>query len=124
MLIYYAAVALLGMILAGPAYAQVHVDIGFSLPAPPPLVVVPAVPTVRYVPDAPRNIFFYGGQYWVFHRLRLACEPATRRAVGLRLSAVRSAACPDGASALLPCASGALEAVAAPSAAALGSRVG
>ena len=47
MLIYYAAVALLGLILAGPAEAQVHVDIGFSLPAPPPLVVVPGVPTVQ-----------------------------------------------------------------------------
>ncbi len=66
MLIYYAAIALLGLILAGPANAQVHVDIGFHLPAPPPLVVVPAVPTVRYAPDAPGNFFFYGGQYWVF----------------------------------------------------------
>jgi hypothetical protein len=67
MLIYYAvAVALLGLILAGPSDAQVHVDIGFSLPAPPPLVVVPGVPTVRYAPNAPGNVFFYGSQYWVF----------------------------------------------------------
>jgi len=50
------------------AQVQVHVDIGFHLPAPPPLVVVPQVPTVRYVaaPSTPGNLFFYNGQYWVF----------------------------------------------------------
>jgi hypothetical protein len=68
MLIYYTAVALLGLILVAPAQApaQVHVNIGFSLPAPPPLVVVPGVPTVSYAPQAPGNVFFYSGQYWVF----------------------------------------------------------
>ncbi|HSE06431.1 MAG TPA: hypothetical protein VLK35_19950 [Methylomirabilota bacterium] len=50
------------------AQVQVHVDIGFRLPAPPRLVVVPQVPAVRYVaaPAAPGNLFFYSGQYWVF----------------------------------------------------------
>ena len=63
----YAIVALLALILAGPADAQVHVDIGIHLPAPPPLVIVPGLPTVHYAPDAPVNLFFYGGQYWVFN---------------------------------------------------------
>jgi len=65
---HYVIVALLALILSGPgpAYGQVQVDIGIHLPAPPPLVVVPGVPAVRYVPAAPANLFFYGGQYWVF----------------------------------------------------------
>jgi len=62
----YALMALLVLVFAGPANAQVHVDIGIHLPAPPPLVVVPGVATVRYAPSAPDNFFFYGGQYWVF----------------------------------------------------------
>lgn len=64
----YVIVALLafGLLGPGPTYAQVHVEIGIHLPAPPPLVVVPRVPTVHYVPDGPANLFFYGGQYWVF----------------------------------------------------------
>lgn len=52
--------------LAIPAHAQVHVDIGIHLPAPPRLVLVPEVRTVRYVPAAPGNLFFYNGQYWAF----------------------------------------------------------
>jgi hypothetical protein len=50
------------------AQVQVHVDLGFHLPAPPKLVVVPQVPTVRYVSVAttPGNLFYYGGQYWAF----------------------------------------------------------
>ena len=53
---------------AAQAQVQVHVDIGFHLPAPPRLVVVPQVPAVQYVPEpaAPGNLFFYGGQYWAF----------------------------------------------------------
>jgi hypothetical protein len=62
----YALMALLVFVFAGPANAQVHVDIGIHLPAPPPLVVVPSVATVQYAPNAPGNFFFYGGQYWVF----------------------------------------------------------
>ena len=58
--------AWLVLVLAGPVDAGVHVDIGIRLPAPPPLVVVPAVPVVQYAPSAPANVFFYGGQYWVF----------------------------------------------------------
>jgi len=58
--------ALLVLALAGPAYAEVHVDIGIRFPAPPPLVVVPDVPVVQYAPSAGANVFFYGGQYWAF----------------------------------------------------------
>jgi hypothetical protein len=59
-------VALLAFVLAAPAHAQVHIDIGIHLPAPPQLVVVPEVRAVQYVPAAPANLFFYGGQYWAF----------------------------------------------------------
>src|SRR3989442_14978972 len=66
MLIQFTIVALLTLILSGPADAQVHVDIGIHLPAPPQLVVVPGAPAVRYAPAAPANFFFYGGPYWGF----------------------------------------------------------
>ena len=59
-------VAVLAFALAAPADAQVQVNIGIHLPAPPPLIVVPEVRAVRYVPSAPANLFFYGGQYWAF----------------------------------------------------------
>jgi hypothetical protein len=62
----YAIVALLTLTLSGPAYAQVHVDVGIHLPAPPQLVVVPGVAAIRYAPAVPANLFAYGGQYWVF----------------------------------------------------------
>ena len=39
--------------VARPVQAQVQVDIGFHLPVPPRLVVVPQVPAVQYVPAAP-----------------------------------------------------------------------
>src|SRR2546422_11624832 len=64
MLISFTIVALLALILSGTANAQVHVDIGIRLPAPPQLVVVPGAPAVRYAPAAPANFFFYGGPYW------------------------------------------------------------
>lgn len=51
---------------AVPAAAQIHVDIGIHLPAPPRLVVVPEVRAVQYVPAAPANLFFYSNQYWAF----------------------------------------------------------
>jgi hypothetical protein len=62
----YALLALIALAFASPANAQVHVDIGIHLPAPPPLVVVPGVASVQYAPAAPANVFFYGNQYWVF----------------------------------------------------------
>jgi len=62
----YALLALVLLVFAGPADAQVHVDIGIHLPAPPPLVVVPTVTSVQYAPSTPGNVFFYGSQYWVF----------------------------------------------------------
>ena len=52
-------------LVAGPTEAQVHVDIGINLPAPPALVVVPGAP-VYYAPRAPANVFFYAHQYWAF----------------------------------------------------------
>jgi hypothetical protein len=57
---------LVALLLAAPAAAQVQIDIGIHLPAPPPLVSVPEVRTVQYVPAASVNLFFYGGQYWAF----------------------------------------------------------
>ena len=62
----YALLALIALVFASPANAQVHVDIGIHLPAPPPLVVVPGVASVQYAPAAPANVFFYSGQYWFF----------------------------------------------------------
>src|SRR5262245_18509967 len=62
----YALVALIALAFASPAAAQIHVDIGIHLPAPPPLVVVPGVAAVQYAPAAPGNVFFYSGQYWIF----------------------------------------------------------
>ena len=51
--------------LSVPAAAQVRVDIGIHLPAPPSLIVVPGTP-VYYAPRAPANVFLYGHQYWAF----------------------------------------------------------
>jgi hypothetical protein len=62
----YVIVTLLAAVLAAPAYAQVHVDIGIHLPAPPRVVIVPDVPAVQYAPALPANLFVYGGQYWAF----------------------------------------------------------
>ena len=51
--------------MAVPVQAQVHVQIGFQLPGPPPFVVIPGMP-VYYAPQAPANVFFYAHQYWGF----------------------------------------------------------
>lgn len=61
-----AALAVIACLAAAPVAAQVHIDIGIHLPAPPPLVVVPEVRAVQYVPSASANLFFYGNQYWVY----------------------------------------------------------
>src|SRR6266508_2119904 len=50
---------------AGLADAQVNVNIGISLPAPPRLVPIPATP-VKYAPSVHANYFFYGRNYYVF----------------------------------------------------------
>ena len=63
MVLGFAAIALLGGAAAGQA--QVSVNIGINLPAPPSLVIIPSTP-VAYAPAAPANVFFYGGQYYVF----------------------------------------------------------
>jgi hypothetical protein len=62
----YFIVSLLAIVLVAPAHAQVQIDIGIHLPAPPQLVVVPEVRAVQYVPSAPANLFLYDGQYWAF----------------------------------------------------------
>jgi hypothetical protein len=59
-------VVLLASVLASPVHAQVQVNIGISLPAPPPLVVIPEVRTVQYAPSVSANLFFYDRQYWAF----------------------------------------------------------
>ena len=51
---------------ASVAHAQPRIDIGIHLPGPPSFVVVPGTP-VYYAPRAPANVFFYGGQYWVYN---------------------------------------------------------
>ena len=51
---------------ASPSFAQVHVNIGINLPAPPQLVPVPSVPAIEYAPRVDGNYFAYDGQYWVF----------------------------------------------------------
>ncbi len=58
-------VALLVAAGAVPVHAQVRVEIGIPLPAPPALVVIPETP-VYYAPSAPANVFFYAHEYWIF----------------------------------------------------------
>src|SRR5260370_37001069 len=47
-----------------PAQAQVHVNIGINLPAPPQWVGGPGLP-VYYAPGAPADVFQYNGQCYV-----------------------------------------------------------
>ena len=49
----------------GLSQAQVSVNVGINLPAPPSFVIVPGTP-VAYAPAVPANYFFYGGEYYVF----------------------------------------------------------
>jgi hypothetical protein len=63
---YVVIVALFAFLVALPASAQVQVNLGINFPAPPQMVVVSEVQSVQYVPTASANLFFYGGQYWVF----------------------------------------------------------
>src|SRR5262245_62228696 len=57
--------AILTTLVPVHAHAQVRVDIGIHLPAPPPFVVIPGMP-VYYASSTPANVFFYGHQYWAF----------------------------------------------------------
>jgi hypothetical protein len=63
---YVFVIALLLFFVPLPASAQVQVDLGVSFSVPPQLVAVPEVQAVQYVPTASANVFFYGGQYWVY----------------------------------------------------------
>jgi hypothetical protein len=69
-IVAFVSLIALGSPAVAAAQVQVHVDIGFHLPAPPRLIVVPEVPAVRYMAPAPAptagNLFFYNGQYWAF----------------------------------------------------------
>lgn len=62
---YFVAIVI-ALLASTASEAQVHVDIGIHLPAPPPLVIVPGHATVRYAPSARGNVFVYADQYWVF----------------------------------------------------------
>jgi len=57
----------LGATLAsvGTSQAQVSVNIGVNLPAPPQLVPIPQSP-IAYAPNVDANYFFYAGQYYLF----------------------------------------------------------
>ena len=57
--------AILATLVPVRVHAQVRIDIGIQLPAPPPFVVIPGMP-VYYAPSTPANVFFYGHQYWAF----------------------------------------------------------
>jgi hypothetical protein len=63
---YVFIIALLMFFVPLPASAQVQVNLGINFSAPPPLVAVPEVQAVQYVPTASANLFFYGGQYWAY----------------------------------------------------------
>lgn len=64
LLVGLAVIALVGSASVG--HAQVGVNIGINLPGPPSLVIVPQTP-VAYAPAvSSANLFFYGGQYYVF----------------------------------------------------------
>jgi len=65
MLLCSLLLVVLAGVSSGEAQAQVSVNIGISLPAPPSLIIVPGTP-VAYAPAVPANYFFYGGQYYVF----------------------------------------------------------
>ncbi len=47
------------------SWAEVSVNIGINLPAPPRLVVIPSSPVV-YAPSVEANYFSFGGQFYVF----------------------------------------------------------
>jgi hypothetical protein len=56
------------ILLPAPTMAEVHVNVGISLPpimfpGPPHLVVIPET-NVYAVPDVDADIFFYGGWWW------------------------------------------------------------
>src|SRR5262245_608910 len=63
-------VTLSAMLTASAGRAEVAVNINIGPPppivvsAPPQLVVVPAVPAVRYAPSLNVDVFFYSGHYY------------------------------------------------------------
>jgi len=60
------SVTLLALVgYASLSHAQVSVNIGINLPAPPELAPVPST-SVMYAPGVGANYFFYGGEYYVF----------------------------------------------------------
>jgi hypothetical protein len=63
---YLLIVALVAFLVALPASAQVAVDIGINLPAPPQMQVVAEAPSVQYIASGDANLFLYGGQYWAY----------------------------------------------------------
>ena len=105
--------------MAVPVQAQVHVQIGFQLPGPPPFVVIPGMP-VYYAPQAPANVFFYAHQYWGFAESGWYVGPSLEWSVDGRPTNVRSGANSPRSRPLLSGASAAMESVARGSASAVG----
>ena len=68
--VFVCAAAFSGVATRPVGAADVQVNIG--VPAPPvlsvqpPLVAVPAAPQVRYAPEVPYDMFYYGGQYYAY----------------------------------------------------------
>jgi hypothetical protein len=61
----FASFIVLIALMASPAPAQVHVNIGINLPGPPQWAVIPQLP-VYYAPAAAANVFRYNQQYYAF----------------------------------------------------------
>lgn len=53
------------LVVGTPARAQVSVQVGVEIGSYPRLARVPGYP-VYYSPDAPANLFFYDGVYWLY----------------------------------------------------------
>ena len=54
-------------VVVAPAPAVVIAPPSITFAAPPPLVIVPGVPAVQYVPTGAYNVFVYGARYYSFH---------------------------------------------------------
>ena len=73
-LLWIACPLALATALSAPATGDVQVGVQIGIPAPPPVfinpppfVVVPTTPAVRYAPDLAASVFLYGGRYYAWH---------------------------------------------------------
>lgn len=60
------AIASASAVPARAADVQVNIGVPPLLSVQPPLVAVPPVPQVQYAPEAPYDVFYYGGQYYTY----------------------------------------------------------